>query len=97
MTVSFGAASAGKASSARNSAVMHNRVLRILLIIGVILLVLGIASLFVPIPVREKHGFKAGPLSVGVETTEHQKVHPAVSAVLIAGGVVLAIAGARKR
>lgn len=71
--------------------------MRILLVIGIILLVLGVASLFVPVPVREKHGIKAGPVSVGVETTEHEKVHPAVSAVLIAGGVVLLIAGARKR
>ena len=71
--------------------------MRILLVIGIILLVLGVASLFVPVPVREKHGIKAGPVSVGVETTEHEKVHPAVSAVLIAGGVVLLIAGGRKR
>lgn len=97
MTVSLGAPRTGRASSARNSVVRHNRVVRVLLIIGIILLVLGIASLFVPIPVREKHGFKAGPVSVGVETTEHQKVHPAVTGVLIAGGVVLLIAGARKR
>jgi O-antigen/teichoic acid export membrane protein len=95
--VSFGAARTGRASSNRNSVVRHNRVVRLLLIIGIILLVLGIASLFVPIPMREKHGFNAGPVSVGVETTEHRKVHPAVSAVLIAGGVVLMIAGARKR
>jgi len=71
--------------------------MRALLIIGVILLVLGIASLFVPVPVKEKHGFKAGGLSVGVETTEHQKVPPVVSAVVIAGGIALMIAGGRKR
>jgi hypothetical protein len=70
---------------------------RVLLIVGIILLVLGVASLFVPIPTRERHGFKAGPVSVGVETTEHQKVHPAVSGALIVGGVVLMVAGARKR
>ena len=76
---------------------MHNRAVRVLLVIGIILLALGVASLFVPVPVHEKHGIKAGPVSVGVETVEHEKVHPAVSAVLIAGGVVLLIAGARKR
>ena len=71
--------------------------MRSLLIIGVIVLVVGVASLLVPIPVKEKHGIKAGPLSVGVETTDYRKVPPAVSVVLIAGGVVLLIAGARKR
>jgi hypothetical protein len=71
--------------------------MRVLFIVGVILLALGVVSLFVPIPVKEKHGFNAGGISVGVETTEKQKVHPAVSAVLIGGGVVLMIAGARSR
>jgi hypothetical protein len=71
--------------------------MRALLVIGVILLLLGIASLFVPIPRRERHGFDAGSISVGVTTTQHERVPTAVSAVLIAGGVVLMIAGGRKR
>jgi len=66
--------------------------MRILLIIGVLLLVLGLASLFIPIPQKERHGIDAGGLSVGIETTTRQKVHPAVSAVLIGGGVALMIA-----
>ena len=98
MTVSFGAAEAFEITVSSNSSiVVHNRVMRALFIIGGILLVLGLASLFVPIPTREHHGIKAGPLSVGVETVEHQKVPPAISAVLIAGGVALMIAGSRKR
>jgi hypothetical protein len=71
--------------------------LKALLVVGLILLALGIASLFVPFPVKEKHGIEAGGLSVGIETTEKRKVHPAVSAVLIGGGVVLLIAGSRGR
>ncbi len=71
--------------------------MRILFIIGLILLVLGIASLFVPIRMREKHGINAGSFSIGVETVERQKVHPAVSAVLIGGGVLLLVAGSRRR
>ena len=67
--------------------------MRALFIIGVILILLGIASLFVPIPIREKHGFDAGPVSVGVTTTEHRKVDPIVTGILIAGGVVLAVVG----
>jgi len=71
--------------------------MRALLIVGALLLILGLASLFVPIPHRERHGFTAGPLSVGVETTERERVHPAVSGVLIAGGIALVVVGARKR
>ena len=71
--------------------------MRVLLIIGALLLVLGVASLFVPIPHREKHGITAGDISLGVETTTREKVHPAISAVLIAGGVVLLYAGRRRR
>jgi hypothetical protein len=71
--------------------------MRVLLIIGVILLVLGVASLFVPIPRKERHGIEAGPISFGVETTQRERVHPAISAVLIGGGVALIIAGGRKR
>ena len=71
--------------------------MRALFILGVILIILGVVSLFVPIPVREKHGFNAGPVSVGIETTEKKKVDPVVTGVLIAGGVLLTIVGARGR
>jgi hypothetical protein len=70
--------------------------MRILLITGLILLILGMASLFVPIPRKERHGIEAGPISVGVETTTRERVHPAISAVLIGGGVALLFAGRRK-
>ena len=70
--------------------------MKVLFVIGIILLALGVVSLFVPIPVREKHGIKAGGLSVGIETVERQKVHPAVSAVLIGGGVLLLFVGKRR-
>jgi hypothetical protein len=71
--------------------------MRVLLIIGIILLVIGVTSLFVPVPQRERHGIDAGPISIGVETTTREKVPPAVSAVLIAGGVALLVAGGRKK
>ncbi len=71
--------------------------MRVLFVLGIILLLLGVASLFIPIPHHERHGFQAGPLSVGVVTEDRERVHPAVSAVLIGGGVVLVVVGRRKR
>jgi hypothetical protein len=64
--------------------------------VGLVLIILGLVLLFVPIPHRVRHGVQAGPISLGVETTERERVHPGVSAVLIAGGVVLMVAGGRK-
>lgn len=71
--------------------------MRALFVLGVILILLGVVSLIVPIPVREKHGFNAGPVSVGVTTTENKKVDPIISGVLIVGGVVLALVSRGKR
>lgn len=71
--------------------------MRILFMIGLILLILGLASLFVPIPQRERHGIEAGNLSIGVETVRREKVHPAVSGVLIFSGAVLMIASRRRK
>jgi hypothetical protein len=65
-------------------------------IVGVILIVLGIASLFVGIPSREKHGIKVGDADIGVETKTTKAVPIAISALLIVGGVVAVAAGSRK-
>jgi len=56
-------------------------------------LILGVASLVVPIPHHEQQGLKAGGLSVGIETQHSETVSPIVSAVLILGGVGLIVAG----
>ena len=71
--------------------------MRSFVMIGAVLLVVGLALLVVPIPHRVRHGVKAGPVSLGVETTERERVHPAISGVLIAGGVALMIVGARQK
>jgi hypothetical protein len=71
--------------------------MKIVLLAGLVLIVLGIASLVVPIPRTETHGFKAGDMNIGVQTSHSERVSPIVSAVLIAGGIALAIAGARTR
>jgi hypothetical protein len=64
---------------------------------GLLLVLLGIASLIVPIPHSETHGIKAGDINIGVQTSHNERVSPIVSAVLIAGGIGLTIAGARAR
>jgi hypothetical protein len=66
-----------------------------LMLVGLIVLVLGIASLFVPIPHSENHGIKAGDVSIGVRTTEHERLSPAISAVIIVAGAGLMLAGRR--
>ena len=71
--------------------------MRIFLFAGLMLIVLGIASLVVPIPHTETHGIKAGDINIGVQTSHSERVSPITSAVLIAGGIALSIAGARTR
>jgi len=71
--------------------------MKALLWVGVLVLILGIASLFVAIPRTERQGFKAGDIDIGVQTHHSERVSPLVSAVLIAGGVLLMITGGRKR
>jgi hypothetical protein len=71
--------------------------MRIMLFAGLLLLALGIASLVVPIPHSETQGIKVGDTSIGLQTTHSERVSPIISGVLIAGGVALAIAGARTR
>ena len=71
--------------------------MKALLWVGVLVLILGIASLFVAIPRTERQGIKAGDIDIGVQTHHSERVSPVVSAVLIAGGVLLMITGGRKR
>lgn len=71
--------------------------MKILLWIGVLLLALGIASLFVPIPHTDTQTFKAGDVSFGVQTHHSDRVSPIISAVLILGGVGLMMVGSRQK
>jgi len=58
-----------------------------------VVLILGVVSLVVPIPRTEREGFKAGGVSVGLETRHEEKVSPFVSVVMILGGAGMMIAG----
>ena len=64
--------------------------------IGLVVLILGIGSLVVPIPHRDREGVTVGGLSLGVETRTEEKIAPVVSAAMIAGGLIVLIAGTRK-
>jgi hypothetical protein len=64
--------------------------MKILLFTGLLLVVLGIASLVVPIPSSEKRGIKIGDTNIRVQTSHSERVSPIISAVLIAGGITLA-------
>jgi hypothetical protein len=66
-----------------------------LLFAGLLLVVLSIASPVVPIAHSETQGIKVGNTNIGVQTSHSERVSPIISAVLIAGGIALAIAGAR--
>jgi len=56
--------------------------------IGLVLIVLGFASLVIPVPHSEQEGISAGGVSVGIQTQHSEKVSPIISAVLLLGGVV---------
>lgn len=70
--------------------------MRPLSILGLVVLILGILSFVVPIPVSHTHELKAGDASIGITTHHDEKLSPAVGGVLCAVGAVLLIAGTRK-
>jgi hypothetical protein len=70
--------------------------MKALFAVGLVVLILGIVSLFVPIPQKDRAGIEVGGVSLGVETTSREKVSPIVSAVLVLAGAGLMVAGGRK-
>jgi hypothetical protein len=65
-------------------------------LVGVLLLVLGLLAFVVPVPHSEAHGVRVGDATIGVQTQRSEKLPPAVGGVLLAGGVVALVLGARK-
>lgn len=65
--------------------------------VGLVLLILGIASFVVAIPQRETHGIEVGDASVGVTTKSSQRVSPVIGGLVCAVGAVLMVVGARRR
>ena len=71
--------------------------MRALLILGVILIGLGIASFFVGLPHKETAGVSVAGHEVGVESKHSERIPIAGSVALLIGGVVLTAVGARGR
>jgi hypothetical protein len=67
-----------------------------LFIIGLMVLILGIFSFFIPFPHSETHGIKVGDTSIGVKTHDSVPVSPMVSVVLLLAGAGMMIAGRGK-
>jgi len=70
--------------------------MRLLTWIGIVVLVLGILSFVVPVPVSHSRSANVGDASISITTHENRKLSPAVGTVLCGAGVVLLIAGWRK-
>jgi len=67
--------------------------MKALLLVGVVVLVVGVISFFVPFPHSEHHGVSLGDAHVGVTTHDDERISPIVSVVLIVAGAGLMIAG----
>ncbi len=65
--------------------------------LGLVVLVLGVASLFVSIPRSEREGIRAGNVDIGVQVKHQERVPPIITAVLIIGGASMMIVGGRSR
>lgn len=71
--------------------------MRAILWIGVVVLVLGIASFFIAMPEKHREGIKIGDASIGVETTTSNKIPVYASVILVVGGISMVLAGSRSR
>ena len=69
------------------------------MIVGVLLIVLGAFALYnrgIP-HTKKEEVLKIGDLKAQVETKETYEIHPAISGLVLAGGVVLVVMGLRKK
>ena len=64
---------------------------------GLLVLALGIAAFFVSVPRRHSEGVRVGDAKIGVEATTHEKLPPWVGGIMVAGGIVMMVAGGRER
>ena len=69
--------------------------MKALLAIGLVIVILGILSFFIPGPHTEHHGVDAGDIHVGVNTHHDEMLPPYVGVGLIVVGAGLMIVGRR--
>ena len=67
--------------------------MKALFVLGLVVLVLGLLSFFVPLPHSERHGITIGDASIGVTTSHKETVSPVVSVVLVLVGAGMMVAG----
>ena len=70
--------------------------MKALFAVGLVVIVLGILSFFVPVPHAEHHGANIGDVHVGVTTHHENMLPPAVGIVMLVAGAGMMIAGRGK-
>jgi hypothetical protein len=70
--------------------------MRLLVLIGIVVLLLGTLSFVVPIPISKTRELKAEDASVTVTTRHHETLSPVVSGIVCAAGLLLVLVGSRK-
>jgi hypothetical protein len=65
--------------------------MKILFLVGLVVLVLGILSFFIPVPRTEHHGLDAGDIHVGVNTHHDEMLPPyvGVGLIVVGGGLMV--------
>jgi hypothetical protein len=64
--------------------------------IGLVVLILGILSFFVPVPHSEHHGVSAGDVHLGVTTEHSDRVPSALSIIVVVVGAGMMVAARTK-
>ena len=69
--------------------------MRALFWLGLLILVVGVASFFVALPEKHNEGIRVGDARIGVEETTNHKLPPWAGGILVVGGIGMMIAGGR--
>jgi hypothetical protein len=71
--------------------------MKALFAVGLVVLILGILSFFIPVPHTERHGVDAGDVHIGVNTHTSDLLPPAASIALVVVGAGLMVVGGKAR